>query len=270
MSEFLYCLNTSTIQPTPLLEKVRIAGQAGYSALEPWNVEIDEYLAAGGTLADLRSALSDAGLRVVSMIALGGWATPDPAALGAALEECRRRMAQAASLGSPFIVASPPDEAVDLSLAGDRFAELLRIGREEGVRPSMEFLGFVAGVKDLASALAIARHAGDPSATVVADVYHLLRGGGSLDDLLTIRGDDLAIFHINDLPASPPIPVQTDADRVMLGDGTVDLPGVISRLRTIGYRGPLSLELFNPSLWARDPLEVAKLGLDRLRRLTEA
>ena len=35
MSEFLYCLNTSTIRPTPLLEKIRIAGEAGYTAIEP-------------------------------------------------------------------------------------------------------------------------------------------------------------------------------------------------------------------------------------------
>ena len=31
MSEFVYCLNTSTIRPTPLLEKIRIAGEAGYT-----------------------------------------------------------------------------------------------------------------------------------------------------------------------------------------------------------------------------------------------
>ena len=29
MSEFVYCLNTSTIRPTPLLEKIRVAGKRG-------------------------------------------------------------------------------------------------------------------------------------------------------------------------------------------------------------------------------------------------
>ena len=47
MSEFVYCLNTSTIRPTPLLEKIRLAGQAGYSAIEPWNDEITAYLEQG-------------------------------------------------------------------------------------------------------------------------------------------------------------------------------------------------------------------------------
>ncbi len=51
MSEFTYCLNTSTIRPTPLLEKIRIAGKLGYQAIEPWNDEVSDYLGAGGTMA---------------------------------------------------------------------------------------------------------------------------------------------------------------------------------------------------------------------------
>ena len=63
MSDFVYCLNTSTIRPTPLLEKVRIAGLAGYQAIEPWNDEIDDYLAKGGSISELKRALGDAGLK---------------------------------------------------------------------------------------------------------------------------------------------------------------------------------------------------------------
>ncbi len=54
MSEFLYCLNTSTIRPTPLLKKIEIAGKAGYKAIEPWNDEITAYLDQGGTFAELK------------------------------------------------------------------------------------------------------------------------------------------------------------------------------------------------------------------------
>ena len=77
MSEFVYCLNTSTIRPTPLLEKIRIAGEAGYQAIEPWNDEITDYLEQGGTMAELKRALADAGLKVVSVIALHGWVTTE-------------------------------------------------------------------------------------------------------------------------------------------------------------------------------------------------
>jgi sugar phosphate isomerase/epimerase len=269
MSEFVYCLNTSTIRPTPLLRKIELAGKAGYGAIEPWNDEITEFLEQGGRLADLRTALADAGLKVVSVIALHGWITAEADEHLRVMDECRRRMAQAVALGSPYIVASPPQEVVDLNRASRRFAELLDAGSKLGVLPSMEFLGFVDGINNASSAWKIASGTGHPRATVVADVFHMMRGGGSIDDLLALKGQNLACFHINDLPAKPDPLVQKDEDRVMVGDGIADLPRVIANLRTIGYRGPLSLELFNRKLWNSDPLEVIQRGLERIRGLVE-
>jgi sugar phosphate isomerase/epimerase len=270
MSEFLFCLNTSTIRPTPLLKKIEVAGKAGYSAIEPWNDEITAYLEQGGSLAELQRALQDMGLRVVSVIALHGWMTSTGSEHQQVLDDCRRRMAQAVELGSPYIVASPPQQVVDLDHARERFAELLKIGREIGVLPAMEFLGFVDGIKNVASARAIALGSGDPEATVVADVFHMIRGGGSVDDLLELQGDHLACFHINDLPPVPDPLTQKDEDRVMVGDGIADLPRVIANLRSIGYQGPLSLELFNRGLWTEDALQIVTRGLERVRALVGA
>ena len=95
----------------------------------------------------------------------------------------------------------------------------------------------------------------------------MMRGGGSIDDLLKIKGDRLACFHINDLPAVPDPLLQRDEDRVMVGEGIADLPRVIANLRSIGYVGPLSLELFNRKLWEQDPLDVVKRGLERIKEL---
>ena len=270
MGNFAYCLNTSTIRPTPLMEKIQIAGLTGFDAIEPWNDEIDEYLSDGGTFADLRKAIEDQDLKVASVIALFGWTDRDPSAHHRNIEECKRKMEQAVKLGSPTIVASPPNEVVDLAFAAERYAELLRIGRQIGVKPSMEFLGFVEGIHTLAAAKAIADGSRDPDATIVADVFHLMRGGGSIDDLLTIRGESMAIFHINDLPAEPEVLVQTDGDRVMLNEGIADLPRVIHNLKEIGYQGPISLELFNERLWAADPRVVCRVGLERMRALVES
>lgn len=269
MSEFTYCLNASTIRPTPLLEKVRIAGEAGYQAVELWDDEIQAFYQAGGSRADLSRALANSGLAVASVIALHGWATAQGDAYAKSLDEARRKLDRAAALGSLCMVCSPPQEPVDLGQTTERFGRLVRLGREAGVEPSMEFLGFVDGVNTLASAWAIASGCGEPGATVIADVFHMVRGGGSIDDLLTVPGDRLACFHINDLPASPTPTTQTDADRVMVGEGIADLPRVIANLRAIGYRGPLSLELFNRKLWQNDPAEVVRLGLERIKALVE-
>ena len=270
MSEFVYCLNTSTIRPTPLLKKIEVAGKAGYTAIEPWNDEITAYLEQGGSVSELKRALAGAGLRVVSVIALHGWITAEGLEYQRVLDDCLRRMSQAAELGSPYIVASPPQVVVDSGHASARLIELIELGSQVGVIPSMEFLGFVDGVKNVSSAREIAAGTGDSKATVVADVFHMIRGGGSVDDLLKLSGDRLACFHINDVPAQPDPLTQKDEDRVMVGDGIADLPRVIANLRTIGYHGPLSLELFNRALWEQDPYQVVKQGLDRIRALVEA
>ena len=53
MADFIYCLNSSTIRPTPLLDKIRVARAAGYAAIELWHDDVDLYLSQGGTLASM-------------------------------------------------------------------------------------------------------------------------------------------------------------------------------------------------------------------------
>ena len=62
----LYCLNTSTIrgQKLTLVQEIELAAKAGYQGIEPWISEIEDHVKAGGTVADLRKRISDAGLTV--------------------------------------------------------------------------------------------------------------------------------------------------------------------------------------------------------------
>ena len=53
----------------------------------------------------------------------------------------------------------------------------------------------------------------------------------------------------------------------MIGEGQIDLAAEIAVLREIGYEGTVSLELFNEELWAKDPSEVLKVGIDRMQEL---
>jgi sugar phosphate isomerase/epimerase len=56
---------------------------------------------------------------------------------------------------------------------------------------------------------------------------------------------------------------------VLPGDGTLPLVALVRNLEAIGFRGPLSLELFSEALWAMDPVEAAKLGMSKVRRVLE-
>jgi sugar phosphate isomerase/epimerase len=53
----------------------------------------------------------------------------------------------------------------------------------------------------------------------------------------------------------------------MIGDGVIDLRTEMAILREKGYDRWLSLELFNAEWWAKDPMETARVGLERMREL---
>ena len=61
--------------------------------------------------------------------------------------------------------------------------------------------------------------------------------------------------------------LMTDADRIMPGEGDFQFDPLLNRLRTIGYGGPVSLELMNPELWHTSPQQVLSLGHASLTRL---
>ena len=58
--------------------------------------------------------------------------------------------------------------------------------------------------------------------------------------------------------------------RVYPGEGVIDLPAILHVLRDGGYRGYLSLELFNPAYWREDPRHIARHGIDAVRRLVDS
>jgi 2-keto-myo-inositol isomerase len=269
MADFIYCLNSSTIRPTPILDKIRIAGETGYKAIELWHDDIDDHLQKGGTLGEIRWALADSDLTVPTTIYLKGWFETTGTEHVHGLEECKRRMHQAAELGAIHVIAGPPAGKADHNQGARNYRELLEIGRKIGVKPAMEYLGFVEDINTIEAAAEIIHKADHPDATIVHDPFHIFRGGGSLDSLTRLPAERIAVCHFNDTPTDPPRVQQHDKDRVMPGRGHLDLRRMLSLLKQIGYNRWLSLELFREDLWAQDPRKVAKEGLEAMRAVAE-
>ncbi len=254
------CLNTSTIRPASLLDKIAIAASAGYAAVELWSDELTEFERQGRSLREIKQRLQELNLKVPSVIGLFGWMEGEGPTKEAAFDEVRRRMAQAATLGAPHIIGSPVPDArhVDVGRAAAAYRHLLELGTGFGVTPAMEFIGFHSNVYQLEQAVAIARQADHPRACVVLDPFHLYRGGSGFGGLKFLKDVRIAICHFNDSPASPPQFEQGDADRVYPGDGILPLRAILGDLRLIGYDGYLSVELFNRAYWQSDLSEVAR------------
>ncbi len=266
---FVFCLNTATIQPASLPEKIEAAAAAGYQAIELWAPDALDYVAQGGSLEQLRRMVDDAGLARPSMIHLKNWWSCAGAGSSQDWDEVRRRLEVAAALGARHIVAGPPHQHVDLDRLAEDYHRLLEVSLQYGVPASLEYLGFVPHINRLEVAWDVLQRTDHPAATLVVDTWHNFRGGTDPGMLEKIPAEKISIVHWNDAPAQVPREQQTDNDRVMPTDGILPLAQVARQLQRIGYQGALSLELFHPEYWKQDPREVARLGLQKMKASLE-
>lgn len=271
---FGYCLNTSTLpQKVPLAEKVQIAARAGYQGMEPWVREMDQHVKDGGSLKDLGKRIRDSGMTVESVIGFFEWIVDDDGRRKKALEEARRNFDMVQQLGGKRLAAPPvgATKQSDLNLfrAAERYRALLELGDQFGVVPEAEVWGFSQSLGRLGEAAFIAIESHHPRACILPDVYHLYKGGSDFRSIRLLHGDALHVFHFNDYPDKPPRSEITDAARVFPGDGVAPLGDLLRDLRAIGFRGMLSLELFNRDYWQKDPLVIARVGLEKMRAVVK-
>ena len=270
-ARFRFCLNTSTIrgQKKPLEEEVDIAAKSGYSGIEPWIREIQDYQRRGGKLKDLRKRIADAGLQVESAIGFARWIVDNDAQRAKALEDARRDMDLVRQIGGTRIAAPPTGATrqtdLDLFQAARRYAELLKIGRKIGVTPQLEVWGFSKSISRLGEVMLVAIESGRSDACILPDVYHIYKGGSDFAGLDLIHGSAIHVFHMNDYPAEPKRDKIGDADRVYPGDGVAPLKQILGSLVKTGFRGALSLELFNRAYWKQDAAAVARTGLAKMK-----
>lgn len=267
---FGYCLNTGTIMghKFALDREIDLAAKTGYNGIEPWVRSIKAYVEGGGSARDLAKRAADAGLSVEGGIGFFDWIVDDPARRAKALEQARREMELVASIGGRRIAAPPAGatkEKIDLLAAAERYAALVDVGRQVGVVPVVEIWGSSQTLGRLGEAALVAVHSGRKEACILPDVYHMYRGGSPFEGLRLLNRQAIGVFHVNDYPADPPREQATDAHRVMPGDGVAPLGQIFRDLAGIGYRGMISLELFNRDYWKMDPLQVARVGLEKMR-----
>jgi 2-keto-myo-inositol isomerase len=273
---FSLSLNTSTIrgQKLSLVEEIDLAARAGYDAIEPWVHELEHHAADGSSLADIGKRIRDRGLRVESSIGFFEWVVDDAEQRKKGLEKARQSMELVRKIGGKRIAAPPfgatKQENLNLLRAAERYRTLLELGDRMGVIPQVEVWGFSKALSRLGETALVAIESGHPKACVLADVYHLYKGGSGFETVKLLSASAMQVFHLNDYPATPPRARIADKDRIYPGDGIAPLKQLVRDLRRLGFHGILSLELFNPEYYKQDALTVVRTGLEKMRTLVRA
>lgn len=270
MSEFSrLSLNTMTTKTLTLRQAVQACAAAGLPAIGVWRDRVAE---AGLDAAD--KLIRDHGLRV-SSLCRGGFLT-GVADGAAALDDNRRAIDEAATLGAPELVMVVGG-VVDRDLPGararvaDRLAELVPYAAARDVRLALEplhpmFCADRAVISTLRQALDLA--APYPAATVgvVVDTFHVW-WDPDLAEQVAEAGAQGRISSYQVCDWLVPMAADPLLSRGMMGDGVIDFGAVTALVDAAGYRGDIEVEIFNEAVWATDGAMVINMMKQRYRDL---
>ncbi len=255
--------NGATTMKADLPTDIAAVSSAGFKALEIWAAKLDTYLQEH-SLAELNAlfkqqAIFPASINSIEFITFRG--ERDYAQITA---RCQQLCAWAQELGCDMIVVVPsPTPKGGVSKAEIRkesvrvLRELAAIAKPYGVKLAFEFLGFPwCSVRTLEDCWEIIGEAARPNVGLVIDTCHFYAGGSSLEAIERVSPDKLFIFHLNDVEERPKETIE-DAHRLLPGEGVIPLADILARLKGIGFDGFCSIELFRPTYWERQPIELA-------------
>lgn len=183
-----------------------------------------------------------------------------------------------ASLGCPRMITwimSSMDQPADevRRTFKRRFTDIAAILARSHVRLGLEFLGplhirkskpyeFIWRMNDM---LEFAKECG-PNVGLLLDAWHWYHAGATKADILNAGAERIVHIHFDDSAKLPPEQVR-DNERLMPGDGVIDLVGFLQTLQTVGYKDALSIEIFGKFVQEMTPEQAAVMGLAKARRV---
>lgn len=257
-------LNGATLMTTPTERLLHVARDTGYAGIE---ARAERLLEDSGEVRATAELVRPNEVLTLNGVAL--WVRDDGRMDRQRLEaDLRPRLEICRELGSPYLLAIPPRApGLETRRAIVGTAEALELSRDRadamGIKVAFEFLGF--GDCPI-NTPAIAAETVDriEGIDLVLDSCHWHAGGSEPLDSYPVQR--LALVHLNDAPKKPPRRIE-DADRVLPGDGVIQLADLVEQLKARGFEGPWSLETFNPGYWKEDPAALARRGLASITRV---
>lgn len=164
--------------------------------------------------------------------------------------------------------ASATPKAELRKILKDRLTAVAEILQRSKVRLALEFLGplhFRTGqphefIWRMDEALEFAKECG-PNIGLLLDVWHWYHAGATTADILAAGSARIFHVHLSDCVKQPPEQVR-DNQRVLPGEGVINLTGFLQALQKIGYRDGVSPEPLGRIPKEMAPEEGARLGLE--------
>ena len=257
-----FSINQMTVKQLGMPELVDACLELDVPGVGLWREPVQSY-----GLEATAKLVRDAGLTVTTLCRGGFFTAIDPEERARALDDNRRAVDEAATLGTDTLVlvsGGLPAGSKDLHGARERIADALgELGpyaEERGVRLAIEplhpmFASDRCVVSTLAQALDLAERFPAQQVGVTVDTYHIWWDDRAPEQIARAgAGGRIHTFQLADW--TTPLPEGVLNGRGQIGDGAIDMREWLSYVEAAGYTGSIEVELFNDGLWARDGREV--------------
>ena len=254
----------------PWPEFARLAAKVGYPG-----VDVDLAAAMKAGLPATNNLLDDLKIKPAA-VGLPVEFRKDDAAFRQDLEKLGDAASFSAAIGCPRMItwimpSSKTPKAELRALYLKRFRACADVLARSHVRLGLEFLGplhlrqmepieFIWRMPEM---LDFARECGS-NVGLLLDVWHWYHAGATTADIVKAGKDGIVHVHFSDAPKLPPDQIR-DNERLMPGEGVIDLNSFLMALHEIGYQDALSVEVFGRHLKDMTPEEGARLGLETSR-----
>ena len=267
-------LGTANLLQTSLPDFIDLAGRHGFRRISARPYAFATSLRSGLSEADLRQRLAAADVAVTMIDALteGVPGAPTPEAIEPALREVL-----------PPDMLSPPDEETCFRTAEALGARLLNVtnflgkpvplaemanaiggicrrAAPRGLQIALEFVP-ESGLPDLAFAQAVVEACGEPNCSITLDLFHLVRSGGSLEDVRRLPPGAIGGIQLSDRVQAGPgahVPLQ---GRLLPGEGELPLRDLVRAALDNSPEATIDVEVLNAELRELPPeAAVARLA----------
>lgn len=279
------CLNTGAIgiKNFTLAQTIDLAKQTGFEGVD-FSITEAAQLAGEHGIDYVRGLFESAGIKP------GSWGVPvewrkDDATWQEGLDKLPALAQVAQQLNAPRMTTwvmpnsdtRPMDENIQFHIA--RFRPIAEAVKPFGVSFGLEFIGpqtlrpadkhaFIYTMGDM---LELGRKIGTGNVGLLLDAWHLYTSGGTLDDLDSVKNEEIVAVHVNNAPEGLTLAEYNDHDRRLpMETSVIDLGGFLRKLKAIGYNGPVICEPFRSTLnavGANDPAAAARQVADHMQRM---
>jgi len=264
-------LSIATVSVSGTLEgKLQAIAAAGFDGVEIFENDLLSY---PGSAGDVGRMVRDLGMVCTLFQPFRDFEGMPAELRQRGFDRAERKFDVIAELGTDLILVC---SNVSAQAIGDRariVADLAELGERagrRGLRIGYEALAWGRHVFDHRDAWAIVRDAAQPSLGLILDSFHSLARDIPIESLAKIDPAKMFIVQLADAPRlEMNYLVWSRHFRCLPGQGDLPVIPFVRALREIGYRGPLSLEIFNDRFRASPAARVALDGIRSLHLATD-